>query len=99
MYRIKLVGRADNLVVHRNRLKLCYGEPSPLFQKLKRNNLQPATSGQNESGQPAPAHSKPFSAVGGYTSSDNPRESANSTNSWPARNHRPPDWYGDVVSH
>lgn len=98
-YWIKLVGVPGNLVIHRNHLKLCYEEPNPLPQKPKRNNLQPVTSGQIEICQPAPANSKSFSAVGGYTCSDNSRESAYSRNSWLKWNRRPLGLYSDVVSY
>ena len=98
-YQIQLIGGAGNLVVHRNRLKLCYGEPKPLPQKPKRSNPQPVASGQEGYDQPTPSNSVPYPVVGGYTCSDSPQESTDSRNSRPKRNRRPPDWYGDVVSH
>ena len=79
-YRIKLVGGASNLVVHRNRLKLCYGEPSPLPPKPNRSNPPSGALGRNENEQPAPARSRTFSAVGGYICSDDPWESTGTRN-------------------
>jgi len=79
-YRIQLIGTSQSLVVHHNRLKLCYGdpEPSPSLTRSRRNhvdNEQPASPASDgsiaigDSGVASNLSRSQASAVGGYTSS------------------------------
>ena len=79
-YRIQLIGTSQSLVVHHNRLKLCYGdpEPSPSLTRSRRNqvdNEQPASPTSDgsiaigDSGVASNLSRNQASAVGGYTSS------------------------------
>ena len=77
-YRIQLIGTTKSLVVHRNRLKLCYGNPNPRVQPPRKRS-QPSTIDPNQNVQTA--HHRPpnananrpmymtRSSPGGYTSS------------------------------
>ena len=81
-YRIQLIGSNKVLVVHYNRLKLCYGEP---LRRPSRRNTQPTNSNK---GTPRPVHIP----SAGYTSSSNylnngtdrPDQSSNNITSSPS---------------
>ena len=61
-YRIQLIGTTKSLVVHRNRLKLCYGNPNPRVQPPRKRS-QPSTVDPNHPVQTA--HRRPPSANAG----------------------------------
>ena len=73
-YHIQLIGSSKTLIVHRNRLKLCYGEPGHIRQD-KRNTQQKEPATQNNRLPPekptyADVVSNRLATVpGGYTSS------------------------------
>ena len=85
-YRIQLIGSPKSLVVHRNRLKLCYGElsnrrqPAPPSQRIQRESTNlnsPRKQSDKDSLPPTPkptyadvVATRP-AAVGGYTTSSN----------------------------
>ena len=74
-YRIQLIGSSKTLVVHRNRLKLCYGEPEHRRQpKPSSQKKQMSTQGQLPvTLSPQPTYAEVVATcsatVGGYTCS------------------------------
>ena len=98
-YKIQLVGTNKTLIVHHNRLKLCYGSP-PLKRSLKPDGAKLIK--QRQSMQPSPPNretlsNRTFAKVvatppviqpAGYTSTDNIGQTPR-----PQRNRRPPDRY------
>ena len=109
-YYIQLIGSSKTLVVHRNRLKLWYGEPVH-FRLHKRNPQQKVVSTQNQQSPPKSSYADVVSncstTVGGYTCSSEellrpepqPAQQEQATTTWPQRNRRPPAQYGDLISH
>ena len=111
-YCIQLIGTTRTLVVHRNRLKLCYGkpcqklraQPSKKHPQPRRSNFNKSRPGCGADQQVHITHPTPA----GYTSSSDiataPRPDPPPTQTAyaaqrPQRNHRPPDRYGDPVPH
>ena len=108
-YRIQLIGTTKTSVVHRNRLKLCFGEP----QQYRRSTAQQGTTSNQDQRSTSESHTnntelvvQPVvsAAAGGYTSSSNeedtvsPAEEApDSSHGRPQRNRRPPSCYDDFV--
>ena len=94
-YRIQLIGSSrPPMVVHRNRLKLCYGEPV-IPNRIRR--PQEVSQTPQETGSPPSTNLTPCDPVpavsnppAGYTTSEDPR---------PQRDRRPPDRYGNPVPH
>ena len=98
-YKIQLVGTNKTLIVHRNRLKLCYGSP-PLKRSLKPDGAKPIK--ERQSMQPPPPNGGALSNItfakvvakppviqpAGYTSTDDIGQTLR-----PQRNRRPPDQY------
>ena len=111
IYWIQLIGSPKRLVVHRNRLKFCYGEP-----QVKASNKQPTPAPRNRGSEaaypsptspPATPASKPTYAEvianqqetrssGGYTISSDELPIGTGR---PQRNHRPPVRYEDYITH
>ena len=108
-YRIRLVGGSHTLIVHYNRLKPCYGEPvgrrrNTTHHAQANRSARTTQIGQTRTiltveaivklcrtGQPLALLS------GGYTVSTN--DLPQSGRDRPTRNRRPPDYYGEFVSH
>jgi len=108
-YRIQLIGTTKSLVVHQNRLKLCFGEP----QQYKRQSASPQNAAVNQDhagaseshitgSEPVTQPSLP-AVAGGYTSSFNEdttmpaEETYEPVDRRPQRAHRPPSRYDDFV--
>ena len=106
-YQVQLIGSSKTLVVHQNRLKLCYGEPQG--KCTKRQHVSPQTRETVHSNQtslpvtPIPkltyadavANKPTTHTAGGYTtSSDCELETGR-----PQRNRHPPVRYGNYVTH
>ena len=84
-YKIQLIGGTQTIIVHRNRLKLCYTPP------------QPTNAGSSKSPFPSDSHDtlptpSPDLAIGGYTTLD-----LAVPDSRPARNRRPPSRFNDYI--
>ena len=84
-YKIQLIGGTQTIIVHRNRLELCYTPP------------QPTNAGSSKSPFPSDSHDtlptpSPDLAIGGYTTLD-----LAVPDSRPARNHRPPSRFNDYI--
>ena len=110
-YRIQLIGSPKTLVVHRNRLKLCYGEPQVKASK-KQPTPAPRKRGSeaaypNPTSPPATPPSKPTYAEiianqqetrssGGYTTSSDELPIGTGR---PQCNHQPPVRYEDYITH
>lgn len=114
-YHIQLIGSSKTLIVHRNRLKLCYGEPA-YIRHPKRNTQQKEPVAQNNQLPPAkPTYADVVSnrlaaAPGGYTSSSDelPRarpdqqpvqQEQDIGTTRPQRNRQPPSRYGQWINH
>lgn len=98
-YRIQLVGSTKTLVVHRNRLKRCYGLPKEAAgQKHKaktvsrRQDLENQPSITNENLEDPAAESS-----GAWVEADDEPEARSAVR--PQRIRRPPDRYGIYVEH
>ena len=109
-YRIQLIGTSRTLVVHRNRLKLCYGEPSKQItpqRKPPARHSNPGSSHQDSLPRRSYAEVTATQvATGGYTSSANIGTTEGGSNSReanvsqrPQRTRRPPDHYGNPIPH
>ena len=102
-YRIRLIGGSQTLVVHRNRLKLCYGEPKPPMNR-RSNPKTPTAVHCDQTDIPRRTYSEVVSstpvpspaAAGGYTTITEPPEHVQHR---PTRNRRPPQFYGNYVTH
>ena len=114
-YHIQLIGSSKTLIVHRNRLKLCYGEPA-YVRHQKRNTQQKEPVTQNNQLPPAkPTYADVVSnrlatVPGGYTSlSDElPRARPDPQpvqqeqaigTTRSQRNRQPPSRYGQWIDH
>ncbi len=111
-YRIQLLGTSRTLIVHRNRLKPCYGKPAPPRKPqsglrhqttLTATAAPPTQTTQITSPSYAEIVTRTMSAMpAGYTSSDCPSTATNSEHSGtgrPVRHRRQPDRYGNPISH
>ena len=99
-YKVQLLGSMKTVVVHRNRLKTCFGRPQ--WKSTTGTNKKALTNEQTSAPIPSStevgtsrrsyaevtAGAPSASLPGGYTSTDDIR-----TNSRPQRNRRPPDRY------
>ena len=99
-YKVQLLGSTKTVVVHRNRLKTCFGRPQ--WKSTTGTNKKALTNEQTSAPIPSStevgtskrsyaevtAGAPSASLPGGYTSTDDIR-----TNSRPQRNRRPPDRY------
>ena len=95
-YKIQLIGSIVSIIVHRNRLKPCYGEPDEGIPAV--HNPSKPMSYRDALVQSQP--SDELTSVGGYTSSDSIGTHLNSPleSTRPVRNRRPPDRYGVPIS-
>ena len=88
-YRIQLIGSTQRLVVHRNRLKLCYGEPVPPIAPTASPTQAPTLLNLSEDP----------SVSGGYTTPPTADQNTCTSDARPQRNRRPPTRFGTYVSH
>ena len=107
-YLVQVIGSTKTLVVHWNRLKICYGKPvSKTTQKQSLSTSLRKNACSTTPSHLAPSNSKPSYAdivrkepdtrpAAGYTSSWNTDSDIESR---PQRNRRPPDHYGTYVPH
>eukprot|EP00731_Ephydatia_muelleri_P006855 Em0003g1103a len=103
-YRIQLVGSTKTLVVHRNRLKRCYGLPKEGTGQNRRAN--PVPKRKNEESRPQEnlasedyAVHAPDAESGCCVDADDEPDADNVQMARPQRNRRPPDRYGIYVEH
>ena len=112
-YKIQLIGSQKTLVVHRNRLKLCYGEPQGKASKKQptpapRNRESETACPLNKTSPPATstseltyaevvANQQDTRSVGGYTTSSDEQPSIGTER--PQRNRHPPVRYGNYYTH
>ncbi|KAL5516223.1 hypothetical protein EMCRGX_G001504 [Ephydatia muelleri] len=103
-YRIQLVGSTKTLVVHRNRLKRCYGLPKEGTGQNHRAN--PVPKRKNEESRPQEnlasedyAVHVPDAESGCCVDADDEPDADNVQMARPQRNRRPPDRYGIYVEH
>ena len=103
-YRIQLVGSTKTLVVHRNRLKQCYGLPKEGTGQNHRAN--PVPKRKNEESRPQEnlasedyAVHVPDAESGCCVDADDEPDADNVQMARPQRNRRPPDRYGIYVEH
>ena len=100
-YCIQLIGSTTTLIVHRNRLKQCFGNPNRVLRQLR----PPSSDSNGKTPQPQPNRSyrdallSSLTPPGGYTSSSSIGTNVNNppTSARPIRNRRPPDRYGAYV--
>ena len=95
-YKIQLIGSTVSIIVHRNRLKPCYGEPDEGIPAVHSPSKPMSYRDALVQSQP----SDELTLVGGYTSSDSIDTHLNSPfeSTRPVRNRRPPDRYGVPIS-
>ena len=100
-YCIQLIGSATTVIVHRNRLKPCFGNPNRVLRQLQ----PPSTDSDRPRPRPQPTRSyrdallSTPTPLGGYTSSSSIGTNMNNppTSARPLRDRRPPDRYGAYV--
>ena len=108
-YRIQLIGGSQTMVVHRNRLKMCYSPPqlNKAVQSSAPKQSSPTSPSKSSYGVKEPDHSQTsdrlFSdvvagraSVGGYTNSSSVGEQHPVR---PQRNRQPPVRYGNFISY
>ena len=107
-YQVQLIGSTKTLVVHRNQLKICYGEP--VSKTTQKQSL--STSLRKNACSTTPSHSAPSNSKPSYADIVR-KETRYKSSSWihiswntdsdresrPQRNRRPPDCYGTYVPH
>ena len=103
-YRIQLVGSTKTVVVHRNRLKRCYGLPKEGKGQNRRANPVPKQT--DEASRPSkPQENLAFEDYAVHAESgccvdaDDEPDADNVQMARPQRNRRPPDRYGIYVEH
>ena len=105
-YRVQLIGSTATLVVHRNRLKPCFGDPQQPGNNLSHQSAQANDTGRNTMSY-RDALVNGTQGIGGYTSSStitqdaspSPSSQQQTYHSRPVRNRRPPDRYGIYIEH
>ena len=107
-YHIQLIGSSKTLIVHRNRLKLCYGEPAYVRHQKRTQHKELVTQNNQLPAKPTYADIVSNRATGGYTTSSDelPRPDPQPIqqeqavgNTRPQRTRQPPNRYGQWVNH